>query len=163
MQVAEILGGAAPVAVPAVVAFVVTLLTNKLTARRETRARGVQARRAAILDVQKAVVQFRVARQRYGAELNRSLADRKPGGAHVLQSPEIPAVVDQAVFEANTVYDAALARLDERDAGLTTAATEWASASLVESMSKEVDAAAEQEAFDTVNTAVRAALAATGT
>lgn len=163
MQQADVVTVAVQVAVPAIVALVVTLLTNKLTRDREMRARAVQSRRAAVLDLQGAVIEFRVARNRYGADLNRALGERQPGGAHVLAKPEVAADVDQAVFEANTAYDAALARLDAKEAAVTTAVAAWSSASFVASMSREVEATDEQAAFDAVNAAVRQALASIGT
>lgn len=145
-----------------VVAVVAAGLTSLLARRREARGRAVAARRAAVLDVQEGVVRFRVARARHGQAMSSAAASRPPGEATILPAPEVDPELLRAVFEAETTYKAALARLEPAEVGVESAAQAWTEASLVASLSKEVDAAGEESAFDAVNAAVRTALGAIG-
>ena len=145
-----------------VVAVVVAFLTSRFALRRERDGRAVAARRAAVLEVQQAVVVLRVARRRYGDATKEAVALRRSGGETLLGVPAGGTDEERTVFEAESLYEAALARLDPGETSLVAATSAWGERSLTAMLSDEVPQGDEAEAFDAINDAVRTVLRSIG-
>jgi len=119
-------------------AVTLAYLTSRFTLRREKRGRAVAGRRTAVLDVQQPVVALRVARRRYGDATKVLVSTLRPGSETSTAPPARGTDEERSVFEAESAYDATLARLDSKEPALTSAAVSWTEKSHTMMLSSEV-------------------------
>lgn len=118
-------------------------------------SRRYERRRSALVDAQDAALELRTALAEYGASLRtRTARGNAAGGGFVMSVPE---ELDVGLLTAEGRFFVAQSRVD--DSAVAEALSRWreiARISLIDS--RDVEAAAEQRAFDEVNALIGAAL-----